>query len=429
MSQQTCPIAFTTGVQPAWWRWAALGLLLIAAASFLQRAVVRPEPHRMDFHFLSNATRLWLAGGNPYDPAQIQQQWVASGAAHSMGPLGDQIVVYPPTAFPLLAPFALLSPAASAWAWLIVELLCLGLLIRSAAQMNRVGRGLPLLLLVALSLAWWPIRMAVYHGQPALPAVALAFAAYALSERGRHWTAGLLLGIAAALKPHLVAPIAAMLLLPMRWKPLLLCVLIWAAAGAIGAAQLHQSGWSAWFADWRANLALTNAPGNTSDISVANGLRFDMTQLQVPLYSLWPSHTWANTASLAICLIGAGLLAWLYIARAARDQVLLLGALCALSLMVIYHRTPDAALLLPAAAVAFRPGLTPRLRLTVLLLFLPLTVPADMRNTLAAWWPESHAWRFARDAFNAAAMTLAFAGMLLLLGRTGQMRLSPATDQ
>jgi hypothetical protein len=102
-----------------------------------------------------------------------------------------------------------------------------------------------------------------------------------------------------------------------------------------------------WVHDFLQNAqAFTTAENVTNDFSTANGIRFTLINLQVPLYDLTGSAGWANAIALAIGLvIGVTWLRLMLSRRGDGPALLEAGALAVGSLVVVYHRFYDATLL------------------------------------------------------------------------------------
>lgn len=367
--------------------WRSLRLVAMIACSivvldFCRSSVARAQ--LVDFHVLCNATRVWLAGGDPFCHAQTAARWTADGGAGVAGTTDGQIVVYPPTAFPLIAALGLTSPKVSGVLWLIVQSVSVVALLLLAVEAARLwGSLLAIAVFATVALAWSPLRMAVYHGQPALPAAAMVLAAYVVGEKRRDGAAGLLLGLAVALKPHMAMALVAFWLLRKRWASLGIALAFVVLCGVIGAGRMEVAGHAQWFMEWSGNLYEASHNGNSSDVAFGNGTRFDIINLQVLLYTLWPSRNACDLGAIAITGLGVVVLLWRVSRRSPYDNLLTFCCLCALSLLPVYHRTPDMCLLIPVAAwaVSVRPPLAARLLVGVAVL--PMFFASETVNCLA----------------------------------------------
>jgi len=394
-------------------------LLGLAGVWFVWDVFQRP-PGMMDFHVLCNASRCWLAGVSPYRLETTQAQWRTSGG-EMIGPITGQFVVYPPSAFPVLVPLAILSPAISGLTWFVLEVVALlaflTLAWRHASSSHQLTPQVAFFTLVALQ--WWPVKMAIFHGQLALPAALMAFAAIVAVEKKSPRIAGVLLGISLAIKPHMAIAAAAFLLLRRQWSPLRYAVAVWGIAMAVGAVQLYRSGNAHWLGEWQRNLQTAASDGHTSDFVSANSSRFDMINLQVPLYDLLHLSAAANITSLIIFAGLAVAFLVLYRWRRVHDVGLEFALLAALSLLPVYHRTPDLCLLLPALAWSLM-GHAPLLpRAVVCVSLLPMLIPAPLLNLFVMAYIPVASSVTVTDPFRACSTLLATVALLFAMGCNG----------
>ena len=223
------------GFLPAASRWSAAVAfgLLILAYFFFDGALLRQFQLGDDWAPLWAAGRLaWAEPSRIYDFAFVTRQ--QPGLVH---PGAVRPFIYPPTALLLFSPLALL-PFGLSLALFITT---------SAAALARASLNLgaqPLLLAFAP-----PVVLAAIAGQPNLLVTALIVYAVLLLARSES-KAGVLLGIAAAVKPPLLilAPLA--LTAGRHWRSML-----WAGGTllAIGFASILMLGFDAW-QSWLASL-------------------------------------------------------------------------------------------------------------------------------------------------------------------------------
>ena len=244
-----------------------------------------------DFSAYLGAARSMAAGGSPYaqfDPSTV----VMSG------------FIYPPFAALVVRPLALLGDAAARDVWLFVNLGCAvaGGIVLARTALPRSWPATELGLLTVLAFA--PATYNYWHGQinPLIFLIlAVAFWAYV---RERPLTAGLLLGLAAAIK---IAPVVLLvLLLRRRW---------WRAAGAMvgtGLATLLVSAISPGLGAGATFLTrvlpdLNRATGWIYDQSLGGAISrlADQSVLRVQ-----PTSAAVQAASVAAALLVVGLAAW-----------------------------------------------------------------------------------------------------------------------
>lgn len=180
---------------------------------------------------------LWAAGHVAWtDPSRAYDfAYVTAQQQPLVGHLGERPFVYPPTALLLFAPFALLQFQLSMAVFVAASLFLLGW------AASRLGSK-PILLFLAP-----PVVLAALAGQPTLAVVGLALAALLdLDEHERR--AGVLLGIAAVLKPPLLilAPIA--LAGGRHWRSLEAAGATAAGGVAVSAALFGLDPWLHWIA-------------------------------------------------------------------------------------------------------------------------------------------------------------------------------------
>jgi hypothetical protein len=128
----------------------------------------------------------------------------------------------PPYAW-LIAPLTVFSPATAAAVWLAISLLALAACWWIAAP----GEGTTRALWLLGALAWYPVLYGLSLVQPVLVMALLVAVAWRLSDSGRTYAAGVVLGLS-VIKPQLVLVLPLVLLAAGRWR----IVLPWAAIGA-----------------------------------------------------------------------------------------------------------------------------------------------------------------------------------------------------
>jgi hypothetical protein len=366
-----------------------VGLLLaVALAAFFHRGVSRAISGSWDFTMVYAAARQVAVGGDPYAFDATYDGFVeAGGIGRPRDPLWFNSL-YPPTTYTLLAPLGLLDWKPASWVWLGLNVLA------TAAVAGWLLRHRPLAqprtrawLAVGLWLGVAPLHTAVAFGQLSVIVLALMlpllgpFDAEPPASR-RRWRrpgtlgAGLMLGVAGLLKPQLVLPLALILLATPRRA-----AVGWAAAlaGVVAAAawwRLNQTA-PAWLEHWAEQINWFAGQG-FADPTAANAKSFQMIHLEPWLHRAWPGGTGPAEA---LRVLGAGLplavllagWAWLLLGRPrlgrprrpvkspspaagpVRDPALLWLALAAvLTLMMAYHRTYDAVLLVVPALWVWR---------------------------------------------------------------------------
>lgn len=346
----------------------ALGALLaVCAALFVYRGPYRAAQGggSYDLVWMYSASRAWATGGNPYDIDSADAAFVSGGGPTTeqrFRPLeraaGASGLIYPPTTFVVMAPVGLLPWKAATLAWGAINVLAFGgavwALLRIAGL--RAGESRAIALCCAC-LAFGPVHTSIAFGQTAMLPVALVLLAQVAASRGRPALAGALLAVACALKPQLAGLFVVLEALRGRWRVVAFAAAAGAAIAGVGAGALWLRGID-WPSALRANVQAFAQSGVGSPTS-ENWLRFQMVNLQYPLHELIASR--AVVAGLTWGVVGA-LLGALALAtrpeRAGRaegaaapaDNLLAITVVACASLMAVYHRFYDAALLLPALA-------------------------------------------------------------------------------
>ncbi|MFI7338652.1 glycosyltransferase 87 family protein [Streptomyces sp. NPDC050085] len=192
--------------------WGALGVVLAVIPA---HAALKAPGGGMDNGIVVRAAKAWLAGGSPY---------------------ADRHFLYFPSAVLAAVPQALVPTAVLR---LAVPCLVTGGLVAGWAGALRV-HGVPWRSrfaaygLLALAVGFAPFAHLVALGNWTVTAVAALPWALLLAVRGRWVGAGVLLGLALALKP-LLAPVALLFVLARRWGGLAALVLVPVVASAAAA--------------------------------------------------------------------------------------------------------------------------------------------------------------------------------------------------
>ena len=251
---------------------------------------------------------------------------------------GERFVSPPPFAW-LVLPLAALSPAGATYAWLAISVAALVGAWWLAAPDTWPVRGLWLL----GALAWYPVLYGLSLAQPDLVILFLAAVAWRLAEADRPYAAGVVLGLS-VIKPQLLLLFPIVLLMSGRWK----IALAWAATAAVLAlaslAVIGGQGWSDY-------LALLDEAQH-----VANNRYFTLAWLLGP----GPLSYLAQGLVVALAVIGAYLNR-----RSSHARIFALG-IVATAIGATYWHLQDFTILVLAAWLFWREGLSMPLRLLLL---------------------------------------------------------------
>jgi hypothetical protein len=157
---------------------------------------------------------------------------------------GARFISPPPFAW-LIVPLTLLGAAGAVYAWLAISIAALVGAWWIAAPGARVERSLWLL----GALAWYPVLYGLSLAQPELAIVLIVAVAWKLTESGRPYLAGALLGLG-VIKPQLTLLLPLVLLLAGRWRVAVSWAAVAIALAVVSLAVIGAQG----FADYRSLL-------------------------------------------------------------------------------------------------------------------------------------------------------------------------------
>jgi hypothetical protein len=270
----------------------------IAGVTFLLGPVAAAIDHvREGFPGYYTAARLVVEGR--WSPRVYDDAWFAGETlAVSDGRIGEIFRPNPPVAALVVLPLAGLDLTAARRAWLVLEIavtIAVWLLLVAAIPGLRAP---PLALgLLALVLAWTPLREDVSMGQVYVPLLAIHLAALLGLATARRIAGGVALGAAATTKLAAIPWLFA-LLVRREWRVLLVAA---AAAAALAIATLPFAGLDGWAAfvtgAWRDATADRPSLASTAYQSTTGLLR----------HLLAPDATWNAGAVANLPLLARGL--------------------------------------------------------------------------------------------------------------------------
>lgn len=342
-------------------------ILIVAVAYLLARGPARAlaDGGSSDFSLLWQSTRAWIEGQSPYRVTDVIDVWDRhSGSA--VVPPSDRnaaLLVYPPSAFPLLAPWAAMPWGASRVVWMITNTV---LLLVSAVMALRAA-GVPwrsgwLHIGVGTAAVLAPGHTAISVGQVSILVVfLLSLWAYARNtpDRPRGWAsdvaAGVALGASLALKPQIAALFLVYEIGRLRWRPAAAAALTAGGLLALGSWWLGKHGVD-WYPQWQANVDAFRLTDN-ADASMANWLRYQLINLHVVFHPF--TDPWTDRRIVVTVLVGASVgalcLWYLRYDRFRPDpkgEALSLAFVSVISILAVYHRIYDAAVLIFVVAFA-----------------------------------------------------------------------------
>jgi hypothetical protein len=335
-----------------------LSILLLGAAIFLLCGVgfqLKLRYAFTDFKGVYFSTQCLIDHCDPYSPAEITARMGTSPLFIVPGHPGNQLViahcVYLPTAFGIVAPFALLPFAQAAFLWQIAGA---GMFLFAAFlvwRMSPAVASLPAAVLVAALLvnSIWLFLI----GNSAMLSTGLCIAAiWMLIEKRHEYVGVLLLALSLMLKPHNTGLIWLYFLLAgglyrKRARQAFVWVLVLSIPTLVwvSAASPH------WLLELKANKDFFAVHGGMDDPGPASGVgsMIDaVVELQSVLSVFWDNPHFYNPVAYLLC--GVLLLVWIAATRrlpaTPQNVWLALAAASALTLLPLYHRQHDARLIL-----------------------------------------------------------------------------------
>lgn len=342
------------------WRSVLIGLLLFASlAEFLVRGPVRLLVGGMGWNdFLSPyiQAKAWAHADDPYTPQSLIKWWPADNRRPhfvdenaSTGTLEMKRGMpspYPISSLALLSPFSVLP-----WpfALLLWEAISTAAIILAAFALLAVcgcrWYELRSQLFFAIVFALAPLHTGFATANPAMLAVSLVIGAIWANYTGRETTAAALLAVAICLKPTVAGGLLLYYLLRRRWTVVVITCAMVAAVTVVGASRLTLAGVH-WIPSYVENGRRMFAAGSVDDFSRASRLRFNMINAQVFFAGIFSSDSTANLLARMLGTVLLGFWIWLCFRRRTATGLLEVSAISILSLIAIYHRFYDAALLI-----------------------------------------------------------------------------------
>ncbi len=358
-------------------------VLVLALGWFTVRTAPRGGYWMWDFGMVSEASRAWLDGRNPYDEGELRKRWRAQPVPGLLEHIDHVESLLPPPTLMVMSPLALLPRGAALWVWYAVQwALLIGAIGTLCSLANRPALDPRAMLLAAGVLLLGPVQSGVQAGQLSLPATACIVLALALDVRGRPIVAGCLLALAMALKLQLAAPFIVYFALCSRWRIVFAAACLFAGITLLAIIRLELADVD-WMSTWLANVRRSTGAGGLNDF--AAGVAMDhLLNLQLPLYAVTGNRAAAQIGALALVSIAAIVYA-LRLRRAAdgptRNPLPLIAPLAVLTLLPVYHRYYDATLLI--IPLAWAVARFPRSRAAlVLALLIPFILPVGWATNL-----------------------------------------------
>lgn len=335
-------------------------------------------PYRAIYHMGTDFASPYVAGWrfwhgvNPYPQEGFLNLWHTLGAPLSVQlNQSDSSPVYPPLTLVWMAPFCALP-----WhvAVVLYTVLCATLYI---ALLLRLGRLLPgkdlRLLLLAYGLAFSPIHAGMATAN--LSILGFILAAHALlSIRSSPAIAGILVALALCFKPTIGAPAAALLLFFCCWTELAWCISVTGAAAIFSYWKLHAV--PGWKEVYSSNVHYLFGPHGVASYYTLADSRFDLLNLEVPLYGMTRSFLLTNLFAYGITAILFAWWAWKFIPLQRLDWAAI-SSLCLIALLPVYQRNYCAGFVIFAVLWALAKGKESGQARLLLLLSVCFLVPGE----------------------------------------------------
>jgi alpha-1,2-mannosyltransferase len=370
-----------------WRRILVAALLLASAAEFSVRGPARIARGMGWNDFLSPyiQAKAWVQGKDPYAAPTLVALWPAdnprpdwvdadalSGALERKRGMPTP---YPLTSLVILSPLSLLSWSIAMPLWIVLSVAAVVLApfgLISICGCRLVDLRTQLFLAIAFALA--PLHTGIGTANPAMLAVSLTVGTVWAARSGRTKTAGVLLAIAICLKPTVAGGLLLYYLIRRQWKVAGTATAVAAAIASVGVLRLGLAG-VPWLASYFENANRIFSSGSLADFTRPGTIRFNMVNAQVLFYSLLGN---ASSANLVAWCLAVGLLAcWLWFCwrRRTPSGLLEISAIAVVSLISVYHRFYDAALLMWPLAWSLLLGIRRSISLPILATIAPFLVP------------------------------------------------------
>jgi hypothetical protein len=433
-SRTDTPADRPTREQRRWILGVVLAVLALAVAYLTWRGIFRGATISGDLVVGYSSAVAWLQGHDPYDVGVlVQDALIGGGSAVPIARLDELRNVYFPTTIPIFVPIAWLPWTDARLVWLALNLLSTVFIALGLARLAGWGvMTVRTLAFCAVVFALAPVHTTMALGQTALAATAALVAALMLERAGRDAWAGLLYGVATAVKIQIGLPFLVYLAWRRRWFTVLPAFTALAGLTLLSLVrmELAQVGW---LQSWISNLRVLSGPGGLNDPSQLNPERYSLISLEYPLHSWFNDPAVVTVISILVVGAGAAILAWIVRGPQGRAELLTFGTVGVIGLLATYHRYYDAVLLALPIAWAMSVLGTVRWRggAVVLVLCADFLVPAQTalhdlqdRGLVPAGLTETWIWQTVIMAQHAWALLLLAGVLLVAAARTRRLKVT-----
>ena len=350
---------------------------------------------------VNDLTPIWVSsqafatGQNPYSNTQeLDRIWAAAKM-----PMIEECKVYdcilhkypmgyPPSALPIILPFATLSWKTAMYTYLGCSIaFFVGVVLMLAQELQLSWSDPRKLFFVAFALAMAPIHAGIHHSNLNTVVISCLFAAVALMNK-RPYSSGLLLAVSMCLKPQVAFLFFAYPWLRKQWKTGM------AALGGVVFVTLSSILWLRLhhvevFRSYLSSLSQFMPAGGINSFYMTSPRKYTMINMQVLVYQLTHQVTVSNVVAWLVFLSLTALAFILLRSESSRGKDRIdLALISVLTLLPVYQQIYTAAILVFVVywAVAKLPL---RKAQIALLLMLPLLLPL-----VAMTWSTSSVARF-----------------------------------
>lgn len=356
----------------------AVLLLVLAASEYLARGpiqFIRNSIHWTDICEVYFPSRAWIKGLNPYSP----EVFIAESREAANDSLSTNDIrtysPYPLTSLVVFSPISSIPWREARFVWVMLITLAIGIMIWSLVKMGNLTSLLRICFFIAICLGLAPLHTGISVGNVSILAIILScIAVYAASE-DKHTLAITLLAIASCLKPQLGISFLLYYLLRKRFHIVLLVSMFGIAVLGLGALRLELNHVH-WVGDFLRNAHKFTTECFTADFTEHNPIRFTLLNLQVLLYSFTHSTFFAQFAGLLFVFILFGF--WYRFSFSGKrnpPELLVISTLAVLSILPVYHRNYDAALLVLPVCLVLSERKTSRSDYAISISILPFAIP------------------------------------------------------
>jgi hypothetical protein len=222
-----------------------------------------------------------------------------------------------------------------------------GLMVGTMVELAGLRHSEPkAILLMAATLALAPFQTGIATGNSTLAAVELGVIAVYAARQRYEMVSAVLIALSAGLKPQIGICFLFYYTIRPRMRVFVAAAALLLVVGLAGWLRL-EAGHTPWWTNYRNDNRMLLESGVLGNFTEINQTRFGLINLQVALYPMLADVRRTNVLAAAIAT--ALLAAWLIIAlrrrRSPDSELLELSAPAVISLLPIYHRFYDAALL------------------------------------------------------------------------------------